>query len=200
MKNINKFSIFHIVIIIILLITNYLSYFEHQQFKMFVKANITNMKEIIDIVLVNLQRFFYWIGSQNYDFSLNNRELAFVIIFTAVSIWIIYDKKPRKSFMDLIKSLLNKNFNRVYIEVLLYTIIICMILYKLNYWEFEFTKDTMIWIVFSSIYLCFKVADSKGNKIVFKEILRGTFSLLLVMESILNIYTFGLIAEIISIL
>lgn len=135
--------------------------------------------------------------SQEYNFSLNNREKALVIIIFISLVLLGKNKKVRKSLFDVIKVMCNKHFIKIYIEIFLYSIIMVLILYKLKYWEFIYVKDTLLWIFFSAIYLSYKVADSNGEIKVFKDIFKETFGIFVIIDFLLNTYTFSLIVEVI---
>lgn len=105
----------------------------------------------------------------------------------------------RKLLINLLYDLFNKHFIRVYIEMFLYSLLMVWILYKLSLWKFNYTKDTLLWILFSALYLSFKVADDKGNRKLFVNIIKDAINVTMVIEFLLNIYTFPIIIEVLVI-
>lgn len=87
----------------------------------------------------------------------------------------------------------------MYFEIFLYSLILASILYGIGFWNFSYTKDTLLWMLFTSLYLSFKVADDKDNNKLFLNILRNTISVTVFIEFLLNIYTFSIIVEIVVI-
>jgi hypothetical protein len=108
--------------------------------------------------------------------------------------WVLSQTEIRSSLTGLIKALFNKYFNRVYVEILIYTLFVIHMLYRFGLWKFIYMKDTIIWIVLSATYLSFKVADNTNPKLL-SEIMKDTFSIVVLFEFLLNIYTFSLIIE-----
>jgi hypothetical protein len=186
-------------VIIMLLTTNYFSYFHHQKFVAFINGLWFQIKELYYRFVGEFLSFTKWISSQDYDFSFNNREIALGVIFL-VSVSVMFLKRDiRKSIINLFGSLFNKHFNRVYFEIFLYSLIMVSILYGIGFWNFSYTKDTLLWMLFTSLYLSIKVADDKDNNKLFLNILRNTISVTVFIEFLLNIYTFSIIVEIVVI-
>lgn len=197
MKQFNLANKVQAVVIIILITSNYFSYFHHQKFVTLINDLLHQIKVFNYRFVDEFLSFTKWISSQDYDFSFNNREIALGIIFL-VSIFAMFLKRDiRKSIINLFGILFNKHFNRVYFEIFLYSLIMVSILYKIGFWNFSFTKDTLIWMLFTSLYLSFKVADDKDNNKLFLNILRNTISVTVFIEFLLNIYTFSIILEIV---
>jgi hypothetical protein len=70
-----------------------------------------------------------------------------------------------------------------------------LILIKLNFWSLVLLKDTLFWFITVAIVLLFAIVKAKDSKF-FKDILIDTFKWSLVIEFIINFYTFNLIIEI----
>lgn len=149
-------------------------------------------------IYIFLRNHLIWIINQKYDFSFNNRELALIILFIIFITWALSQKKIRNSIVGLVKALFNNYFNRIYIEIIIYSIFIIHLLYNLNLWDFIYMKDTIIWVIFSATYLSFRVADHSDTK-TYRGVLIDTFSVTIIFEFLYNVYTFSLIVEIIII-
>lgn len=181
------------LIVIGLFITNYLSFFYHEQFVKFV-YNLLNAMEIYSSKMMErLICFVQWLYFQEYDFSFNNREIAVVIIIIIVLIPMVINRNIRKTMTNILKALFNNQFNKIYFETSVYTIAMVYILYKLGFWKFIYTKDTLIWVLFSAIFFSFKTIADKS----LKEILKNAFGATVIIEFLLNTFTFSVIMEVI---
>lgn len=200
MKKYNKLNIIQGLIIILLLFTNYYSYFYHQKLEIIINIFFDVIKNFYYILINEILLLFEWMSSQQYDFSFNNREIAIGIIILVLIIFMFLYKKTRKSLFIVLVSLFNKHFIRVYIEILLYTFIMVSVLYKCGYWKFIYTKDTLLWIFVSALYLSYKVADNKDDEKLFYNLLKNSIGVALVLDFLLNIYTFPIIIELVVII
>lgn len=153
------------------------------------------MKKYIDKIII----FITWIFSQEYDFSFNNSEIALGIILIVVLLLMLISKNTRKALIDILSCLCNKHFLILYLEILIYGFLMVFILYKLEFWEFIYTKDTLLWILFTATWLSFTTANNRYEKNVFINILKDTFAITIFIEFLLNLYTFPIIIEIIII-
>lgn len=194
LKRLNILNIVQFIIIALLVVSNYCSIFYHTEYVNYWINKWNEFKEFILRVFNFFKNHFIWIFNQKYDFSLNNRELALVILFVIFIMWVLSQTEIRSSLTGLIKALFNKYFNRVYVEILIYTLFVIHMLYRFGLWKFIYMKDTIIWIVLSATYLSFKVADNTNPKLL-SEIMKDTFSIVVLFEFLLNIYTFSLIIE-----
>jgi len=149
--------------------------------------------------IIKISTFAKWLSSQEYDFSFNNREIAFGIIIFIFLIWILQKKNIRIELIKLLHCLINKYFIRIYFEILIYSCFMVVVLYKMGLWSFNYTKDVLLWILFSALYLSFKVADTKDDKKIFRNIMKDTVGFAVFVEFLLNVYTFSIIAEVLLI-
>lgn len=160
---------------------------------------MTAMTSKLLIIAGEIEKLAIWLISQDYDFSFNNREIAFgVLIITTVCI-MITNKNLRTSLMAVLMALFNKHFVRIYFEIIVYFSLVVHILYRLNYWEFKYTKDTLLWLLLTASYLTFRTVDNNKEEKLFQTLLRDTIGITIVFEFLQNTYTFPVIVEIIII-
>ena len=74
------------------------------------------------------------------------------------------------------------------------------VLYKIKYWEFSHTKDTLLWIFFTAFWLSFQTIDNRYQDKYLTTLLKSTFEVTLIVEFLVNTYTFSVITEIILII
>jgi hypothetical protein len=129
----------------------------------------------------------------------NNREIAAIIWFILLFIYILYNIKARKSFYSFINALFGFKILVSIGLMILYTIGMVYILKRLSCWNISLFKDTLIWFVFSGIILCFGTVSSKYSKNVFRNIFVDNLNLIIVVEYVINLYVFPLLIELVLI-
>jgi len=77
------------------------------------------------------------------------------------------------------------------------TATIIFVLYFVNIWNISFLKDTIIWFLFSGIVTCVNAITSRSDKNKLKKIIYENLKALILIEFIVNYYTFPLIIELI---
>ncbi|MET3128966.1 hypothetical protein ABID42_004088 [Arcicella rosea] len=128
--------------------------------------------------------------------SLSNRE-------TALAIWILialtacmFSKSIRQSFVGIIKALFAWKILVSILTFFAYTVLWIFLLHKFGFWDISFLKDTVIWALsfgFISLMNVNKVYDSKYFKIVLLDTIKWT----IIIEFIVNFFTFSLTTELI---
>jgi len=83
--------------------------------------------------------------------------------------------------------------------MVLYTVGIVSLLKQINYWNTSLLKDTILWIVFSGVVLLFRFTTTKDHEYQFRRLVFDNLKLVIVLEFIMNTYTFSLVGEIIFI-
>ena len=88
-----------------------------------------------------------------------------------IGIWIIiglglssYFPKVRKSLFQLIKAATSRHMVILYLAIFMYCSMIVYTLYRANFWQWSFLKDTVMWSVLSGVgssYDTSKKMDSK---------------------------------------
>jgi len=136
----------------------------------------------------------------NYYISFfNNRELAFIIWFILFFIFIIFHGKIRLSLINLSKAFFKLKIQIVLLLMIFYVSLIVLLLYKINLWIFPLIKDTIFWIFGTAFVLLINVEKISKEESYFKKLFLDNIKLVLILEFIVNIYTFSLWFEIILI-
>lgn len=129
---------------------------------------------------------------------LNNREWAIVIwlLIVACSFIILPSMKEiRKSFYNLIINFFKPKIFIPIFLMLIYVFLIIFLLWKLNIWDISSLKNTLIW-TFSVGFLSFlQLASNKAKQRLFINIIFDYFKLTAIIQFVLGIHTFSLIAE-----
>lgn len=127
----------------------------------------------------------------------NNREIASGIWLLIIFIFMIRKKDIRHSLKRFFKTLFNKKILISFIFMFISTAIIVLFLYHINFWDISLLKDTIIWFLFSGIVTCVNAITSRSDKNKLKKIIYENLKVLILIEFIINYYTFPLIIELI---
>jgi len=137
-------------------------------------------------------------NTNNFLDLFNTRETA-TIIWLLISLGLaISQKKIRKSLFELGKAFLHKKILCVVIAAIMYTCLIVFIFSKIGIWQTSLIKDTTFWFIGTAFALLLNVNNATQDNF-FKKILKDNLKLILVLEFIVNFYTFNLLIELILI-
>ncbi|WP_175623158.1 hypothetical protein, partial [Chryseobacterium schmidteae] len=122
----------------------------------------------------------------------SNRDLAIIFWLSITILFIIFnDLKSSKEFILL---LINKYFITLYIIVFLYFFLIIKYLTKLGIWEISYYKELLFWIITTGAILFFNV--NKLSRLTdFIKIILEALTITTLLEYIINLDSFNLIAE-----
>lgn len=127
--------------------------------------------------------------------SLDNREIASIILIAAGLIWGISYKTIRLSIWQVLKSFFQWKIIRIVLAMLLYSFAMVFVFYKAGLWDFSLTKDTIFWLGAALVMLVnFEKIGSNPKK----EIIRRV-KLIVVLEFIVGLYTFSVWGELVII-
>ena len=127
----------------------------------------------------------------------NTREIAIILWLFVLIIWILFQKNIRKSLFGVLKSLFQIKILSVIIAAIVYTGLAVLVLAKIGIWDWSLLKDTIYWFLAVAFVLLMNTNKVNQEKGFFIKILKDNLKIILVLEFILTLYTFNLIAEII---
>ena len=129
---------------------------------------------------------------------LSTREVALLswILFGICAM--MFKKDLRNGLGQIIKILFSKQIGTILVMLTLYVCLLLTILYKVKLWDISLFKDTIFWYCTSAIVLLFSVNKAKDNAF-FKIIVSENLKWAIILEFIINFYTFSLMAELIII-
>lgn len=125
----------------------------------------------------------------------NNRELA-LLLWILIAILAVLFTKARKSLVPIIQILTKKEFLVIFSLIGAYLFTIILFLKNLGIWDYANLKDVLIWLFSVGLILVFKINNAKSNA-YFKDIFFSAIKWTIVLEFIVNLYSFSLFAEII---
>lgn len=81
--------------------------------------------------------------------------------------------------------------------MLVYVTGMTVVLYQLNVWTPVLLKDTLLWFLFCSFAMMMRFVTSSANEDVFRSVLVDNAKISLVLEFVVNIYSFPIFVELI---
>lgn len=127
----------------------------------------------------------------------NNREIAvgiWILLAIAIS---VFTKPGRQFFKSVFPILFCRKFVMFYIIFLSYFGLITYGLYSIGFWDASLLKDTIFWVLFVELPLFVKTIQKAKDSHFFAQLIKENITLIVIIEFILNFWTFKLLTEII---
>ena len=125
----------------------------------------------------------------------NNREIA-LLFWIALIVMALLLSKLRKSLVPIFKILTSKMFLIIFSLIGAYLYGIILLLQNLEVWQSSNLKDVLFWLFSVGLILVFKINEAKSNA-YFKGIFLSAIKWTILLEFIVNLYSFSLLTEII---
>ena len=125
----------------------------------------------------------------------NNREIA-LLLWIVVIVLAVLLSKLRKSLVPIIQILTKRMFLIIFSLVGAYLFGIIILFKNLEVWQNSNLKDVLFWLFTVGLILVFKINDAKSNA-YFKGIFLSAIKWTIVLEFVVNLYSFSLFTEII---
>ncbi len=133
----------------------------------------------------------------NYMGLFNAREMALIIWLLIFFVWAILKKKIRDSFSNVGKAFFKKKVLFIFIVIIIYVGSVVFSLAKIGIWQTTLIKDTIIWFSGTAFILMMNANKAAQEKRYFKKLLEDNLKLNLIVEFIMNLYSFNLLIELI---
>jgi len=127
----------------------------------------------------------------------NNREIATFIWLVVIIVVLLLRRDIRKPIIEIIKLLSSKQMIMVILLMVIYIGLEVLILYKVGFWDVGLTKETIYWIIGSAFILLVNFRDAFKDSVYIKRTVFSSLKLTALIQFIINLYIFSLIAEII---
>lgn len=131
--------------------------------------------------------------------ALNNREIATAIWLTIIFLWALSISSVRRSIRDLLKVFFNKKIFIPLIVMLLYIVGMVIVFQKIGFWDASATKDTVLWTLGSAFATYFSLNKVAQDGEYFKNAILDNLKFVLILEFVVNLYSFSLPTELIVI-
>ncbi len=127
----------------------------------------------------------------------NNRELAsgfWVIVF---AVWVLRKSDVRRSLGGVLQAFWRFKIVVCVCLLLLYVTGVVTLLREIGVWNVSLLKDTIVWFFLGAMAMMmrFGTGDKTGN--IGRQILKDSIKVVLLLEFLVNTYTFPLVVELI---
>lgn len=128
----------------------------------------------------------------------SNREWATIIWGFVLFVWSISYPSIRQSVYGVLNVFFQKKLITLIICSYLYLSAWILFLYFIKIWSFEHIKDTLIYILITSIIMVFKALENE-KQTFFKDIILQNIKINALISFYLNVYSFSFVMEMIFI-
>ena len=108
----------------------------------------------------------------------------------------LYRKSTRPAFLRVLRCFFARQIISVLFALFVYVVLIVFLLYKVQLWNGRLLKDTVFWTFGEAVIVFFSLNKAK-NLDFFKDLFVDTFRWFVVIEFLINFYTFDLVIELI---
>jgi hypothetical protein len=127
----------------------------------------------------------------------NNREIATTIWVSLLILLALFKKAFRLSLFNLLKALFVKQIGFSIAGMLLYVCFMVLAFQKVGFWDESAIKDTVLWTYGVAFVMLFNANKTGDDDHYIRRTLIGNIKLVVVLEFILNMYSFSLLIEIV---
>jgi len=131
--------------------------------------------------------------------ALNNREIATAIWLTIALVWALSISDVRRSIRDLLKTFFNIKIFVPFVAMLLYIFLMVTVFKKIGFWDVSATKDTILWTLGSAFVTFFNLNKVAEDEHYFKNVILDNIKFVLILEFIINFYSFNFAIELVVI-
>lgn len=127
--------------------------------------------------------------------SFSTREIAVMLWVVVALVYVVRNAQVRKSFSLLFKQLFKKYFIIIFIIFGVYVASQIYFLQRLGFWNNLLIKDLIIWVFTFGLVSIVNINSLSKELHFVKSIMRDTLKLIVVVEFIVNFYTFPIYIE-----
>lgn len=124
----------------------------------------------------------------------STRELALLIWGLVFLILISLSQNIRQGIFGLLRVFFSKHLIRPFLLLVGYTLLTIFLLNQIGLWDKSLTKDTVFWF-FTVAMVAFITINKAEDLVFFKEIIVDSIKWIVVIEFLINFYTFSLLTE-----
>jgi len=129
----------------------------------------------------------------------NNRELATAFWLLVFAVWLLRESKIRRSIGGVFRVFWHFKIVASVCMMLLYVTGMVAFLVAIGMWEVGLLKDTIVWFFVGAIPIMMRFATADDANNIFRKILMDSIKIVIMLEFLVNTYTFPLVGELILI-
>ena len=125
------------------------------------------------------------------------REIAVALWTFAFLTLVLSVRGVRESALGLIRHALLSRLILVWLSLAAYAVMLVLGLRELGLWTIDLLKDTVVWFAFGALTYPFQFHDPQKTPQVLRALVRDSLSVLIIIEVLVETYTFSLPIELI---
>jgi len=127
----------------------------------------------------------------------SSREKALIVWCALFMLWAVSQRNVRKALWGVVKILFHKKIFAVIMAMFVYASMLVYVFHKVNIWDFSLIKDTVFWVFGSAFVLLMNIDSVSKEKGYFKKLVFDNIKLIVLLEFVINFYTFNFWLEMI---
>lgn len=131
--------------------------------------------------------------------TFNGREKALVAWITIIFAYCLLNKKLRSLLWDIAKIVFITKLFFAFATMTGYITVLVLILKNLGIWDISLLKGTLFWFFGTGIILFMNASKASGDPSQIKKMLLESFTLIVILEFIANLYSFHFFIELLSV-
>ncbi len=128
------------------------------------------------------------------DFGIDNRKLASLIWLVIAFLWMLFNNDIRKSLLQVVKAVSHPKALTTLFLCSVYVSLIIFSLEHLGYWHLGMLADSIFWFIGTALVLVVNSNDMVDSE-KFKIKLLQYFSLSIILDFFVNLYSFSFLTE-----
>ncbi len=128
---------------------------------------------------------------------LSNREKAVIIWVFLFFIWALLKQDFRQSLLNLLKTFFKKKIIGVVLLMAFYVSTFIYLLKEIGFWDKSLIKESVIWFFGTGFIMLMNSNEATHDIGYFKKSITNNIKFVLIMEFIINFYSFNIWIEII---
>ncbi|MBA6232180.1 MULTISPECIES: hypothetical protein [unclassified Colwellia] len=125
----------------------------------------------------------------------NNREIATGIWLLIILVFVIRDSNVRNSFRQLFSCFFVVRIQIPLLLMLCYSLLCVYLLNEIDLWDNNQIKNVVFWFFGGAAISFFNITNATDDKKFFTNTLKGHLKLIVIIQFVLNVYTFNFFAE-----
>jgi len=127
----------------------------------------------------------------------NNREIATAIWMVLLLVYALRAREVRRSVLELVRAFAGVKVLVPTLLMVLYTGALAALLSTVGMWNASLLKDTILWFCLSAFAMAMDCVTSSGQGSIFRKVLADSVKVVIVIEFLVNTYTFSLGVELV---
>ena len=128
----------------------------------------------------------------------STREKAIMVWSALAFVFFLEKKNSRHAITNFIKALFYKKLIFALCTFIMYMLLVVLFLSYFSFWDLSLLKDTVIWFLFTGVFLFMKINKVENQKF-FYDLVKANFKFILIWEFIFNFYTLSFVEELVFI-